>query len=74
MKDVKGTKAMTLRLPAEQAKELELVAEIDDVSVSDAVRSAIDVHIETRRKDAAFMERLRRSLEENRDILERLAR
>lgn len=74
MTEPKETKAMTLRLPAEQAKELELVAEIDEMSVSDAVRSAIDAHIETRRKDGAFVERLRRSLEENRDILERLAR
>lgn len=67
------TKAMTLRLPAEQAKDLETVAQVDQVAISDAVRTAIETHIEARRNDAEFQERLRRMLEEQRDILERLA-
>lgn len=67
------TKAMTLRLPAKQAKELETVAKIDDVPVSEAVRTAIESHIEARRQDDEFRERLRRTLEEQRDVLERLA-
>lgn len=71
---MKDTKAMTLRLPADKAKELETVANIDRVSVTDAVRVAIDAHIDARRKDSAFQERLRESLEEHRDILERLAK
>ena len=68
------TKAMTVRLPREQARELAKVAEVDGMTVADAIRTAIDEHIEARRKDDAFMERLRRSIDENRDILERLAR
>ena len=71
---MKDTKAMTLRLPADKAKELETVANIDRVSVTDAVRVAIDAHIDARRKDKAFQERLRKSIEEHRDILERLAK
>jgi hypothetical protein len=67
------TKAMTLRLPAKQAKELETVAQIDQVPVSEAVRTAIETHIEARRQDKDFRERLRRMLEEQQDILERLA-
>jgi predicted DNA-binding protein len=67
-------KAMTLRLPRGQAAALEAVAAADGVSVSDAVRVAIDAHIEARRADAAFQERLRRNLEGQREILERLAR
>ena len=67
-------KAMTLRLRREQAAELEAVAAADGVSVSDAVRAAIDAHIDARRADSAFQERLRRNLEEQREILERLAR
>lgn len=67
-------KAMTLRLRREQAAELEAVAAADGVSVSDAVRTAIDAHIATRRSDLAFQERLRRNIEEQREILERLAR
>jgi hypothetical protein len=65
---------MTVRLPREQARELTKVAEVDGMTVADAIRTAIDEHIEARRKDDAFMERLKRSIEENRDILERLAR
>jgi hypothetical protein len=67
-------KAMTLRLQREQAADLEAVAAADGMSVSDAVRVAIDAHIASRREDAAFQERLRRNLEEQREILERLAR
>jgi hypothetical protein len=68
------TKAMTLRLAKAQADELETVARVDGVSVAEAVRSAIDAHISARRADAAFRDRLKRALEEHRDILERLAR
>ena len=68
------TKAMTLRLPAEQARALEKVAQIDDVTVTDAVREAIGAHIEARRGDQSFQERLRRSLDEQRDILELLSK
>lgn len=67
------TKAMTLRLPAQQAKELEAVAQIDDMPVAEAVRAAITAHIESRRRDEEFRARLKRTLEEQRDILERLA-
>jgi len=70
---VDETKAMTLRLPAQQAKELEAVAQIDDVPVAEAVRAAITAHIESRRRDEEFRARLKRALEEQRDILERLA-
>ena len=67
-------KAMTLRMPPETARELEVTAQIDGVSVSEAVREAIDSHIKSRREDEDFRERLRRSLEENKELLERLAR
>lgn len=67
------TKAMTLRLPVRQAKELETVAQIDQVPIAEAVRTAIDAHIEDRRSDDEFRARLRRTIEEQRDILERLA-
>jgi len=68
------TKAMTLRLPGQQAKELETVAQIDQIPVAEAVRSAIEAHIEARRQDPEFRNRLRKTLEEQKDILERLAR
>jgi hypothetical protein len=67
-------KAMTLRLPDEQARELEVVATADGVSVTDAIRAAIEAHIEARRQDDEFQRRLQRNLEEQRAVLERLAR
>jgi len=67
-------KTITLRLDDEQARLLGTVAEVDGVTVSDAIRAAIDAHIESRRRDAEFAERLRRTMEEQRDILELLAR
>lgn len=70
----KPIKSMTLRLPADQAAELERVAEVDQVPVSEAVREAITRHIEARRQDGEFRERLERMLRENQEILERLAR
>lgn len=67
-------KAMTVRIPAEQAEELEAVADVDGVPVSEAIRRAIAEHIETRRRDEVFRARLKDSLERNRKILEKLAR
>ena len=65
-------KNMTLRLAAEQADELEAVARAEGISVSDAVREAIAEHIERKRRDTAFRERLRMVVERDREILERL--
>lgn len=66
-------KNMTLRLQMEQAAELEAVARADGISVSDAVRQAIVEHIDRRRHDKKFKARLRRLIEEDREVLERLA-
>ena len=66
-------KAMTLRLPVEQAEALELIAEVDGMSMSEAVRDAIESHIETRRADDAFQKRLAASMKRHQRILDRLA-
>jgi len=67
-------KTMTLRLDDERAAMLELVARADDKSLTDTVRDAIDRHIEERRNDNAFKERLRQRHEAERALYERLAR
>lgn len=66
-------KTMSLRLDGELAAELEAVARIDGQSMAETVRVAIEDHIEQRRKDQQFRERLRRNADEQRDILDRLA-
>jgi predicted transcriptional regulator len=71
--DVPQMKAMTLRLPDGTAAELEAVARTDETSVSEAVREAIDHYIAERRQDAEFKARLRKIIEDDREVLERLA-
>jgi hypothetical protein len=68
------TKAMTLRLSADRAAELEAVARADAKPVSEAVREAVDKLIEERRKDEAFQARLQAMIREDQEVLARLAR
>lgn len=68
-----ATRAMSLRLAESQAAELAAVARTDEVKISEAVREAIDGHIAARRSDPDFQKRLRRRLEDEHAILERLA-
>ena len=68
------SKTMSLRLDDEQAATLELIARADDRTLTDTVREAIDTHIQQRRNDAEFQDRLKRYLDEEREVLERLAR
>jgi predicted DNA-binding protein len=67
-------RTMTLRLTDEQAATLDLVARADGQTVTEAVRAAIDAHIEERRRDKGFKERLRRRHEEERALYERLSK
>ena len=67
------TKAFTMRIPEDKAAELEAVARADGMPVSEAVREAIDHHIEARRKDKNFQARLSKLIEDNQRVLDRLA-
>jgi predicted DNA-binding protein len=67
-------KAFTMRIPEDKAAELEAVARADGMPVSEAVREAIDHHIEARRKDKDFQARLGKLIEDNQRVLDRLAR
>ena len=66
-------KVMSLRFSEKLADELAAVARTDDMPISEAVRAAIAGHISTRRTDPEFQNRLKRQLEEDREVLERLA-
>jgi hypothetical protein len=67
-------KNMTLRLPPNVNEQLEAVAEADGMPVAEAVRVAIAAHIDQRRRDPEFQDRLRASLERHSALLEKLAR
>lgn len=49
---------MTLRLPAELAKDLAIVADCDGQSVTDAVRAAVGAWVSQRRLDPEFQSAL----------------
>lgn len=67
-----GTKAMTMRLDPELAAAVGLVAKVDGVSVSAEVRDALAAHIQRRRADPEWQERLRRILTDNSEALGKL--
>ncbi len=66
-------KGFTVRLDDDQAAELEAVAKAVGVPVAEEIRQAIAARIQERRQDDEFRARLRRSIEDNQKILERLA-
>ncbi len=67
-------KALTVRLDPNQHAELEAVARVDETTVSESIRTAVDEYIEAKRTDHEFRSRLKSHIEQNREILDRLAR
>lgn len=60
---MKTTKALTVRLAADQAEELETVAAVDDQPVSEVIRAAISEHIARRKLDEQFKDGLKGRIE-----------
>lgn len=67
-----ASKAISLRLPEPMAAELAAIARTQDVAVSEVIREAVENYIVSRSRDKDFQQRLRKQLEEDREILERL--
>ena len=66
-------RAYTVRIPADEAADLEAVATADGLSVSEEIRQAIADRVASKRKDKAFRARVRAVIEQNQRVLERLA-
>jgi predicted transcriptional regulator len=66
---MKEAKAMTIRLSAEQAEQLETVANVDDRPVSEVIRAAIGEHIANRQQAPDFQEGLRGRIERAQKLL-----
>jgi predicted transcriptional regulator len=66
---MKPAKALTIRLSAEQADALELVAQVQNRAISDVIRSAISDRIEQARKDPEFKDSLRHRIERAQKLL-----
>jgi len=67
------SKAVTLRMPTSMAVDLAAVARADGNSMSEAMREAMEQYIVSRRSDQDFKVRLRKRLDEDRELFEKLA-
>ncbi len=68
------TKNLTVRLDDELAADTEALARAEGQSLNETVRQALVEAVERRRNDPEFKKRLRRIIEEDRELLERLAK
>lgn len=66
-------RAFTVRIPEDQAEELEAIAASDGASLAEEVRIAIAERIEQKRRDPSFQAWLRDHMARNRRIMARLA-
>ena len=63
MLGMKPFKAMTVRLSADQAEELNMIAAVDGQPIAQVIRLAIEGHIEERKRDGVFRDGLRQRIE-----------
>ncbi len=68
------TKNITVRLPDDLAADAETVARVDGISLNETVKRSLLEEVERRRKNPEFKARLTKIIEEDRELLERLAR
>jgi len=69
MSSMKPSKAMTVRLSADQAEALATVAAVDNRPISEVIRVAISEHVEKRRRDREFQDSLKDRIERTRRML-----
>jgi hypothetical protein len=68
------TKNLTVRLDDELAADAEALARAEGTSLNETVKIALREAVERRRKDPKFTARVRRIIDEDRELLERLAK
>lgn len=67
------TKQTTVRLPDELADQADVVARAQGTSINQLIINALHVEIDRVRKDEEFQSRIKRLVERDREILNRLA-
>ena len=67
------TKNLTVRLRDDVAADAEALARVDGKSLNETVQQALVEAVERRRGDPEFTARLSRIIEQDRELLERLA-
>lgn len=66
-------KTTSLRLPQDEALEVQAVAQVDGMSINDVARQALREHVKARKADPEFRARAKEILERNQRLFERLA-
>ena len=64
MTDPNKVKTLGIRLPDELHTQFVLVAQLDGLSLTDAIRRAVELYVETKRSEGDFAERAAAALEE----------
>ena len=64
MTDPSKVKTLGIRLPDELHTQFVLVASLDGLSLTDAIRRAVELYVETKRSEGDFAERAAAALEE----------
>jgi len=59
-----GVKTLGLKLPDEVHAQFSLVAQLDGLSLTDAMRKAVDLYVETKQNEPDFAARATAALEE----------
>ena len=67
-------KNLTVRLDDQLAADTEAIARAEGTSLNETVKQALSEAVARRRNDPEFKKRLRRIIEEDRELLERLAK
>lgn len=67
-------KNLTIRLDDELAADTEALARAEGKSLNETVKIALREAVERRQKDPAFRRRVRQIIDEDRELLERLAK
>jgi hypothetical protein len=68
------TKNLTIRIPDDVAANAEAIARVDGTSLNETVKQSLIEAVERRRKNPEFKARLKEIIEEDRELLERLAK
>jgi len=67
-------KNLTVRLDDELAADTEAMARAEDQSLNETVKTALREAVQRRREDPEFKRRIRRIIQEDTELLERLAK
>ena len=67
-------KNFTVRLPDDVAADAEALARAEGKSLNETVKTALVEAVERRRNDPQFKKNLKKIIEQDRELLERLAR